>query len=59
MIQCCPMCRRMYETVLNKPEGDNRPVQQIFPKAPAWQREQLITGICSNRCWEEMTGVQK
>lgn len=57
MIRTCPNCKKVYETVLDRPEGDNRPIQQIFPDAPSWQREQLISGICSNECWDEFLGI--
>lgn len=49
----CPICRKTYTTLLEIPEGDTRPIQQIFPHEPAWKREQLLTGICSDECWDE------
>jgi anaerobic ribonucleoside-triphosphate reductase len=57
MIKQCPNCGKEYETVLERPIGDNRPIQQIFPKSRKWEREQLITGICSNKCWDEYLGI--
>jgi len=56
MIRVCPNCKKEYETELEKPCGDNRNIQEIFPNEPAWKREQLISGICSNKCWEEFLG---
>ena len=47
----CPQCEKVYVTELERPEGDNRPIQQIFPDAPRWMREQIISGICSQRCY--------
>jgi len=56
VLKRCPNCGKVYETILNRPVGDNRCIQNIFPDAPAWQREQLLTGICSNKCWKEYLG---
>ena len=56
MITKCPFCGRVYETDLKKPLGDNRLIQDIFPNATAIQREQLITGICSDECWDKYVG---
>ena len=53
----CPNCKKEYETVLERPEGDERLIQQIFPNAPAWQREQILSGICSDHCWNQFLGV--
>ena len=50
----CLVCGKEYEPVLQRPEGDARPIQQIFPNAPAWQREQLLSGICSDKCWDSL-----
>jgi len=52
----CWNCLREYEPVLKRPIGDNRPIQAIFPDAPKWQREQHISGICSDQCWDEYMG---
>lgn len=56
MKQRCPNCGKEYETELNKPEGDDRCIQDIFPNEPAWKREQLLTGLCSDKCWNEYLG---
>jgi len=32
---------------------NERPVHDQFPNSKLWEREQLITGICSDRCWNE------
>lgn len=54
----CPQCGRRYVPELGKrPEGDRRPIQDIFPDSTKTQREQLITGICSDRCWNRYLGV--
>jgi hypothetical protein len=51
MIQTCPNCNRTYETVLER--KDTRSIQLQYPNEPAWKREQLISGICSDKCWDE------
>ena len=53
----CPNCEREYEPELVKDTvgymnwqmGDL--VQKAFPTALPYQREQLLTGICSDTCW--------
>jgi len=57
MIRTCPNCKKKYMPILKVSENDNRPIQQIFPHAPRWQREQLISGICSDQCWKEYLQV--
>lgn len=52
----CPNCKREYLTVLDR-EHPELPIQQEFPSVPKWQREQFISGICSDRCWDEFLGV--
>ena len=53
----CPVCKKIYETILKEPINDNRNIQEIYPNALAYQREQLITGICSDECWDKLTKV--
>lgn len=64
MLIKCPNCGKVYEPVL-KPvpgmgdhmtKGNSPLVQDIYPDAEPWQREQLISGICSDGCWEEFLG---
>ena len=52
----CPNCHKEYKPVLGERKTDKL-IQREFPKAEAWQREQLITGICSDTCWKEFLGV--
>lgn len=54
----CPNCRKEYEPVLGKRPNDGRSIQDQFPKASEMEREQLVTGICSNECWDEFLGSQ-
>jgi len=55
----CPQCKRHYKPVLSeRPKGDNRPINQIFPNAKLFEREQLITGLCSDACWNKYLGIK-
>ncbi len=56
MYQECPNCREGYKTVLER--KNNKPIQEQYPDAQKWQREQLISGICSQKCWEEFIGLK-
>ncbi len=49
----CPHCTKVYETDLERPSGDRRPIQKIFPDAEPYQREQLNIGYCSDKCNDE------
>lgn len=53
----CPQCKKVYTPELVRPVGDNRPIQEIFPKATSIEREQLISGICSKECWNRYLGL--
>jgi hypothetical protein len=53
-IKTCPNCRKEYETELERKDG--RSIQEQYPDEPAWKREQLISGICSDKCWKEFLG---
>ena len=54
----CPNCGKVYEPVLKRPQGDDRLIQDIYPDAKPFEREQLMTGICSDECWDEWLGVE-
>ena len=51
----CPICKKEYEPVLERKTDEL--VQIEFPEASRTEREQLITGICSDECWEELFNV--
>ena len=51
----CPNCGLEFEPVLKRQTGE--PAQVEFPHATAWQREQLISGICSDACWRAFLGM--
>lgn len=60
----CPVCKKVYTPDLCKtPDFQSRLIgwqsgrvliQAAFPDATANQREQLMTGICSNECWKSL-----
>jgi hypothetical protein len=51
----CPNCKKEYEPVLKR-ISDN-PIQIDYPNAKPFEREQLISGLCSNKCWREFLGI--
>lgn len=53
----CPCCKKVYTPVLERYNGET--IQKQFPNAPLWQREQLISGICSKECWDKFLGVKQ
>jgi hypothetical protein len=53
--QQCPNCGKVYTPVLNRQHPEIA-IQKEFPNAPAWQREQHISAICSEKCWKEFLG---
>jgi hypothetical protein len=59
MIQLCPNCRRTYETDIKELKREDMRVQEQFPNATAIQREQLISGICSEKCWNQFIGFKE
>lgn len=54
MRRCCPNCEKWYDTELDRKTDQN--IQVEFPNEPAWKREQLISGICSDECWDQFLG---
>jgi len=52
----CPNCKKEYIPSLGK-RKTNKLIQVEFPNAEPWEREQLLTGICSDKCWDEYLGV--
>jgi len=51
----CPNCKKLYKPKLVRKTNDL--IQNEFPKATSEQREQLISGLCSNKCWNEFLGL--
>lgn len=52
----CPFCGISFTPVLLRLHPEI-PIQREFPNAPAWQREQWISGCCSNECWNNALGI--
>jgi len=54
----CPVCKLYYDIELDrqlfKRWQDGAKVQEVWPEFTAIQREQLISGVCSDKCWEEL-----
>ena len=63
----CPSCGKVYTPDLCKQEDfdekfekwkyDGELIQNVWPDAAPFQREQLQTGICSDECWDKFLGV--
>ena len=47
----CPICGVSYIPVLER-KFPQLCVQDEFPQAAPWQREQLVSGVCSDECWD-------
>ena len=62
-LRTCPQCRKTYLPELtNDPVGiklwkEGLLIQDVFPEATLIQREQLKTGLCSDKCWDLFLGV--
>ena len=57
MLVRCPNCGKEYTPELGERKHPELVIQKEFPLATSTQREQLITGICSDRCWDEFLGI--
>ena len=51
----CPNCHNNYRPVLNRKHPELC-IQDEFPNAKAWEREQWLSHICSDKCWKEYLG---
>jgi hypothetical protein len=57
----CPQCERHYTPELGERQMAKNPgkcIQDIYPNAKPYQREQLVTGLCSDACWDNYLGAQ-
>lgn len=52
----CPECNKHYKPVLGD-RSPNIPIQHQFPHSTPEQREQLMTGLCSTKCWNKHLGI--
>ena len=53
----CPQCGRHYQPVLGE-RDPNVAIQIQFPDAEPYQTEQLMTGYCSDKCFDNALGVK-
>jgi hypothetical protein len=62
LTRTCPNCHKTEEVVVSNDKYDRwqsgEHVQDVWPEFTPTQREQLITGICSDECWEEYLGPE-
>ena len=57
-MRTCENCKREYIPVLGE-RDPNRPIQEQFPDAEPWEREQLsVLGFCSDECFDKYLGVE-
>ena len=57
----CPHCHRTYLVELAQAADwigklvltETKLIQDVWPKAEMYQREQLMTGLCSDQCWTD------
>jgi len=52
----CPNCNCEFFPELGERKQPDVAIQNEFPNATPAQREQLITGICSDKCWKQYLG---
>ena len=59
----CPQCKEKYTPDLISSDSygekyilwmDGTGVEEVWPDAEPYQREQLISGMCSNKCWSDL-----
>ncbi len=61
----CPNCGKQYTPVLALDKmgmarwNSGMLIQEAWPHAKAIEREQLQTGICSDKCWDEFLGAEE
>ena len=54
-LKVCPNCGKTYEPDLLRQHPEKH-LQHEFPNATPTQREQHISGICSDECWNQFLG---
>ena len=50
----CPCCKKEYLPKLKR--KTNKMIQEEYPNAKSYEREQLISGLCSDKCWNKYLG---
>ena len=62
MVKRCPFCSKQFEPILAKREDfvqrwlqheKGQLIQRVWPEATNEEREQLISGVCSQKCWDD------
>ena len=53
----CPNCKKHYLPELGERKHPEMCIQDEFPNATPNQREQLISGLCSDFCWKAYLGL--
>ena len=65
LVRWCPNCRTMQDVELSKRSdwdverkryNEGELAQHVWPDATPIQREQLVSGLCSERCWDHFMG---
>lgn len=54
-MKTCPNCGKSYEPKLVRKHPEML-IQEEFPNATPAEREQCISGLCSDECWTEFVG---
>jgi hypothetical protein len=62
--QPCVVCGKVTEVELDtdkfrrwRIEGEK--VQDVWPEKSLMERETLISGVCSDKCWDELWGEEE
>ena len=53
----CPNCNKRYKPILTR--KTDKLIQEEYPQATKEEREQLISGLCSDKCWREYLGLDE
>lgn len=53
----CPACGKTYVPVLGARRHPQLRIQDEFPRSSPIEREQLLTGLCSDACWDQYLGA--
>lgn len=63
MWQTCPTCGKSYQPKLSLDEtglkrwSNGALIQTVWPDSKPMEREQLMTGLCSKKCWNEYLDI--
>jgi len=71
IIKHCPVCHREYQVALSTFGGADKfaadyaawqggaLVQAVWPAASNEEREQIVSGICSDTCWDKIWPIEE